>query len=324
MKFLNTALSALCCFLLLSCLDVHAKESYSYRLKWLFNTSVAGDIYADQYDYFKKAGLDIRVKEGGPEKNAIKELELGQAHFGVASADQVIRALEKGADVVVIAQIFQINPMQWIYRTATADIKKLGDLKGKNIGVTFGGNDESILNTLLAKGKIKRNEIQLTSARFDFTPFLTEKVDIWPVYRNSQGVILEGKLAKANERVDFFNPADYGVNFVANSVVTSKKMIEKKPEVVQRFRKALLAAWTDAIDPANEEKAIAAIAERDKGNKKETIRMQLKSTRDLVAAEPFGSINIDNWKMTEEIMLREKQIKKPVHVDKVIYSQPVN
>ncbi|MCG8617656.1 MAG: ABC transporter substrate-binding protein, partial [Desulfobacterales bacterium] len=62
----------------------------NYRLKWLFNTSVAGDIMAREAGFFEKAGLDVTVKEGGPEKNAIKELELGYADFGVASADQVI------------------------------------------------------------------------------------------------------------------------------------------------------------------------------------------------------------------------------------------
>ena len=82
-----------------------AGETLNYRLKWLFNTSVAGDIIADTNGFFKQAGLDVSVNEGGAGKNAIKELELGYANFGAASADQVIRALEKGADVVVLAQL---------------------------------------------------------------------------------------------------------------------------------------------------------------------------------------------------------------------------
>ncbi len=50
----------------------HADEiELNYRLKWLFNTSVAGDIYADAKGYFREAGLKVTVKEGSPEKNAI-------------------------------------------------------------------------------------------------------------------------------------------------------------------------------------------------------------------------------------------------------------
>ena len=67
-------------------------EEVNYRLKWLYNISVVGDLYALDSGLFAKHGLAVNVKPGGPEKDAIKELELGHAQFGVASADQVIRA----------------------------------------------------------------------------------------------------------------------------------------------------------------------------------------------------------------------------------------
>ena len=111
-----------------------AADTITYRLKWLFNTSVVGDLYADVHQFFKAEGLTVVVKEGGPERDAIRELEMGRAQFGVASADQVIRALSKGANVVVIAQFFQVNPLQWIYRPDRIKINSLSDLKGQIIG----------------------------------------------------------------------------------------------------------------------------------------------------------------------------------------------
>jgi NitT/TauT family transport system substrate-binding protein len=128
-----------------------ALDNINYRLKWLFNISSAGDIWADVHGHFQKQGLTVTVKPGGPERDAIKELELGQAHFGVASADQVIRAVSKGAPIVVLAQLFQTNPLQWIYRPDKIKIESPTDLKGKIIGVTFGGNDETIMKALLAR-----------------------------------------------------------------------------------------------------------------------------------------------------------------------------
>ena len=87
-----------------------AEERLNYRLKWLPNMSTVGDLYAQKYGLFKAQGFVVDVKPGGPERDAIRELELGHADFGVASADQVIRALAKGSPVVVIAQLFQRNP----------------------------------------------------------------------------------------------------------------------------------------------------------------------------------------------------------------------
>jgi NitT/TauT family transport system substrate-binding protein len=158
-------------------------EEVNYRLKWLFNASVVGDLFADDAGLFAKNGLKVTVKPGGPEKDAIKELELGHAQFGVASADQVIRAVSKGAPIVVVAQLFQINPLHWIYRPDKTPLKTPDDLRGKTIGITYGGNDEAIMRALLARYNIKENEVNLFSVRYDYTPFYLGEVDLWPHYR---------------------------------------------------------------------------------------------------------------------------------------------
>ena len=293
----------------------------AYRLKWLFNASVIGDIYADAHQYFKKAGLDVTVKEGGPERDAIRELELGYAQFGVASADQVIRAMAKGSPVVVIAQLFQVNPLQWIYRADNYSIQSIEDLKGKVVGITFGGNDETIMRTLMAKGHLTDKDIDIFSVRYDYTPFYQKKVDVWPVYRNSQAPILEKKLNEAGEKAAFFNPAAFGVKFVANSVVTSEKMMKTQPEVVKKFIHALLAAWEKALDTDNEAVALETLKEFDKDTPPDIMSQQFTITRSLV--KPFkdtkiGTIDTDAWKMTETIMLQQKQIAAPVHVETVL------
>ena len=316
---INNFISWLVLLFLISTTNSFAKETkVNYRLKWLFNTSVAGDIYADAKGYFKDAGLDVDVREGSPEKNAINELELKRADFGVASADQVIRALDKGAKIFVIAQLFQTNPMQWIYRTDQPEIKTLQDLKGRLIGITFGGNDEIIMNTLLAKAGIKKKDVAITGVRFDFTPFFMRKVDVWPVYRNSQGVILKERLAKEGEDVYFFNPADFGVNFVANSVVTSEAMLTKNPDIVQKFLNALLKGWEAAMDPANEAVTLEVVKKLDKGNNDEIRKKQLNATRILIKPSVsirIGTIDSTAWKQTETMMLTEKQIKNPVNIE---------
>lgn len=295
----------------------------NYRLKWLFNTSVVGDLYADVQGYFSDQGLEVAVKPGGPERNAIKELELGQAQFGVASADQVIRALDKGSPVVVLAQLFQVNPLQWIYRASKPPINDLQDLKGRIIGVTYGGNDETIMRTLLAKGHLAEKDVKLYSVRYDYTPFYQDKVDIWPVYRNAQGIILAEKLKQSNEAVKFFIPADFGVRFVANSVVTSQKMLQQQPDVVNRFMTALMRGWREAMAPANRETALEILRRFDKDTTPAILSQQFDTTVKLVKPHgdtEIGRIDVDAWRQTEKIMLDQQQIKQPVQVVDVLKS----
>ncbi len=289
----------------------------NYRLKWLINSSVVGDIYADEYGYFAKEGLQVTVKAGGPERDAIRELELGYAQFGVASADQVIRAVAKGASVVVIAQLFQVNPLQWIYRADEVELQSLGDLKGKKVGITYGGNDETIMRALMAKAKITEEKVALSSVRYDYTPFFLRKVQVWPVYRNTQGIFLGNKLAAAGEKVGFFNPSDFGVRFVANSIVTTEKMVRENPQLVNKFITALLAAWEAALAPANRAKSIQAVAKHDRDSSNDLISQQLDSTRQLVKPTSdfsIGTINQQAWIQTEEIMLEQKLISRPVGI----------
>ena len=94
---------------LLACGPREKLEEVNYRLKWLYNVSTVGDLYAEAQGYFVRSGLKVNVKPGGPERDALKELELGHAQFGVASADQVLRAAAKGSPIVVLAQLFQVK-----------------------------------------------------------------------------------------------------------------------------------------------------------------------------------------------------------------------
>ncbi len=289
----------------------------AYRLKWLINASTAGDVYAHSQGFFAGQGLDVTVKAGGPERDAIRELELGYAQFGVASADQVIRALAKGADVVVVAQLFQANPLQWIYRADDFTIDRIQDLARRKVGITFGGNDETIMRALLATAGMTEDQVQLTGVRYDYTPFYRKQVPIWPVYRNTQGVFLSDKLAAGGERVAFLDPTAHGVRFVANSVVTSQKILERQPQTVERFAQALLAGWQAAMAPENSSAVIRALGQYDRDTSKSVLKRQLAVTRQMIQPDPMipiGHIDTAAWHQTEQIMLQQGLIPGPVSV----------
>lgn len=296
-------------------------EEIVYRLKWLKNVSTIGDIYAKETGGFQAAGLSVTIKDGGPERDAIKELELGYARFGVASADQVIRAAAKGAPVVVVAQIFQINPLQWIYHEDTPPIEEIKALRGKTIGVTFGGNDETIMRTLLATAGISEKDVRLFSVRYDYTPFYNQSVALWPVYRNAQGIILSEKLKAAGKGVRFLDPNQFGVRFVANSVVTSELLLKSNPGMVRRFVAALLEGWKEAMQPVNEEKALQLIRPFDRDTPIEILEKQLAVTRTMVHPDPgipIGTIDEAAWRQTEQIMRDQGRIPRRIDVQKIL------
>jgi len=248
---------------------------------------------------------------------------LGHAHFGVASADQVLRAVAKGAPIVVLAQLFQANPLHWIYRPDKTVFNGPADLRAKTIGVTFGGNDEAILKALLARHGIAATEVTLFSVRYDYTPFYQGQVDFWPLYRNAQAVIIGDKLTKAGEKHAFLSPDALGVRFVANSVVTTRAMVEKRPETVKRFVTALLAGWRQALDPQNQDAAVKVLLDADRETPEDVVRRQLPITRDLMQTTPasaFGRIDVAAWQQTEQIMRDQGLIPGPIDVPTLLHA----
>ena len=287
-----------------------------YRLKWLYNASVAGSLYAHSQGFFREKGLDVTIKQGSPERDAIKELELGHAQFGVASADQVIRAVSKGSPIVVIAQLFQQNPLQWMYRPEKTPLKTAQDLRGKTIGVTFGGNDETIMRALMAKHAIPQSAVTLFSVRYDYTPFYDGRVDLWPVYQNTQGVVIGDRMEKTGEPVRFFNPSALGIRFVANSVITTERMVSQYAKTVAHFTEALLTGWREVLKPSNEDRAVDTIRLFDRDTPVAIMKKQLAATRMLIQPEQgaIGTIDERAWVQTEKIMREQALIAQPVPI----------
>ncbi len=297
-----------------------------YRLKWLFNASFAGDIWASEAGVFRDHGLTVKLLEGGAEQDAIKDLELGRVQFGVASADQVIRAVAEGANVVVLAQIFQKNPLQWIYNKERLTINTPQDLKGLTIGITYGGNDESIMRALLKAYGISTDSLTLYAVHYDYNPFWKGEVDLWPIYRNTEGIILQKKMQKANWGAGFFIPDRFGIRFVANSLITSGRIYREQPGLVKEFTRAVVEGWQAAMDLSNLDTTARMVHRFDSDTSIAVIKEQLISTRTFVIPQgkgPIGRIDRAAWAQTLGIMSSQGLIKREIKLAPLLAGPPL-
>jgi NitT/TauT family transport system substrate-binding protein len=114
------------------------------------------------------------------------------------------------------------------------------------------------------------------------------------------------------------------LRFVANSVVTSEKMINQHPDVVKRFVCALLRGWEEAMMTSHQDRSIAVVKRYDRDTSLEVLEQQLLATRKLILPTQkivIGKIDRNAWQETEKIMLDHKQIPKPVFVVKRLYPE---
>ena len=65
-QIVSAAVSMILVLILAGCAPEAEKplEEVNYRLKWLYNISVVGDLYALDSGLFEKKGLTVNVKQG--------------------------------------------------------------------------------------------------------------------------------------------------------------------------------------------------------------------------------------------------------------------
>src|ERR1700745_119688 len=86
-----------------------ALDSVSMQLKWKHQFQFAGYYQALEQGFYRDAGLDVTIREGGPGIDVAETVAGGKADFGVCTSS-VLRDRAAGRRLVVLATIFQRSP----------------------------------------------------------------------------------------------------------------------------------------------------------------------------------------------------------------------
>jgi ABC-type nitrate/sulfonate/bicarbonate transport system substrate-binding protein len=83
-----------------------ALDQVSLQLKWQHQFQFAGYYAALEKGFYRDAGLDVEIREGGPDVDANKVVTAGRADFGVRTSS-VLLDRANGRNLVVLGVIFQ-------------------------------------------------------------------------------------------------------------------------------------------------------------------------------------------------------------------------
>lgn len=306
--------------LALALLAVGCKKEEKYpsrvnlRLKWVFDPGFAGEMVAAKKGFFSKRGLNVELKPGGFEADPIKLVASGSDMFGVAGADQFLLARAKGVPIVAFAAGYIDTPVVY-YSRKSSGINSPKDFVGKKVGYQAGQDTATIYEALLRKLGIDRDKIKEVPVRFDFSPFLTGQVDVWPGYAATQSYILEQKGIPYN----VIKPRDYGIKYIGTVYFATEQTINKYPDVVQTFLDSLIEGWEFTYSNINE--AIPLIASYDEKNLMlELIKFNLDKQKEYII--PKGShycqFEMKSWSEMQKILLDQGLLDKPVNLKDAI------
>src|SRR6201981_2721173 len=131
--------------------SAQAADPVTIQLKWVSQAQFAGYFGEKEKGFYKEAGLDVTVKPGGPDIAPPQVIAGGGADVIVDWMPSALASREKGVPLVNISQTFKHSGLEITCRAETG-IKKPADLKGKTVGIWFGGNEYPFLSWMSKLG----------------------------------------------------------------------------------------------------------------------------------------------------------------------------
>jgi NitT/TauT family transport system substrate-binding protein len=236
-----------------------AQEKVTVQLKWVPQAQFAGYYMAAAKGYYKAEGLDVTIKPGGPDISPVQVIAGNQADVVVNWMPDALAAREAGVPLVNIAQVFNQSGLMLTCKKASG-VSAPKDLKGKTLGVWYGGNEYPFLNWMSKLGLKPDTDIKILKQGFNVDPLLQNQAACIStmIYNEYWQVVDAG--VKESDLITFFYEKEGVASLEDGLYVMEAKL--KDPAFVARmgkFLKATLKGWNDAVkDPEGAAKAVVA------------------------------------------------------------------
>jgi NitT/TauT family transport system substrate-binding protein len=230
-------------------------DKVSFGTNWVPEAEHGGFYQALADGTYKKYGLDVTIVPGGPNANNRILLPVGKIDFYLsANTLQAFDAVEQNVPTIEVAALFQKDP-QVLIAHPDQNIKKLIDLKRLTLFISKEGV-ATYFQWLKADFGFK--EEQVKPYTFNPQPFLADKKSAMQGYVTSEPFAIE---KQGNFKPKIFLLANEGFSSYSTLIETRRELVEKKPDLVQRFVDATIIGWYNYIYGDN--KAANAIIKRE-------------------------------------------------------------
>src|SRR5207249_4531930 len=147
-----------------------APDKVRLQIKWVPQAQFAGYYMAMEKGYCADENIDVSISPGGPDIIPEQQVTNGQADFGVDWVASFLAFRDKGLPIIDIAQVYQSSGLLLISKKS-ANITKAEDLKGRSVGVWYGGNEFEFLALMDKLGYDPDKDLNVIKQGFTMDPF---------------------------------------------------------------------------------------------------------------------------------------------------------
>src|SRR5580693_9257563 len=205
-----------------------ALDQVSLGTDWKAEAEHGGYYQAIATGIYAKYGIEVSLRQGGPQVNRSQLLAAGRLDFDEEPNSFLpLNFVKEHIPMVAVAAMFQKDPMVLIAHSE-AGYANFAALKGKPIMI---GADTRVGPWLFLKAKFGFTDDQIRTYNFNIAPFMADKNAVQQGYVTSEPFLIE----KAGAKPVVFLLANEGYTTYASVIETSRKLVQEKPDLVQRF-----------------------------------------------------------------------------------------
>ncbi len=225
-----------------------------FATDWKAQAEQGGFYQAKALGLYKKAGLDVEIRGGGPGINIPQLLGAGAIEFGMGSNSFIpLNIVEAGVPAKAVMAAFQKDP-QVLITHPRDDVGSLEDMRGKPIMIA-----DATINAFWVwlRAEYGFSDRQIRKYTFNLAPFLVDENAIQQGYVTSEPYTIE---TRGGFKPQVFLLSDYGYPSYAAMVLARNDLIENRPGHVQAFVNATIEGWRSYVygDPAPGNRLILA------------------------------------------------------------------
>jgi NitT/TauT family transport system substrate-binding protein len=224
-------------------------DAVKFGTNWVAEAEHGGFYQAVADGTYKQYGLDVTIVPGGPQINNRLLLPVGKIDFFMsANSLQTFSSVEQNIPTVAVAASFQKDPQVLIVRP-DQKIEKFTDLKNLTLFVSAEG-----MATYFQwmKAELGFSEQKTRPYTFNPQPFLATPASAMQGYVTSEPYAIE-KQGRFKPKI--FLLADHGFDSYSTLIETRTELVDKRPNLVQRFVDASMIGWYNYLygdnKPAN-------------------------------------------------------------------------
>ncbi len=231
-------------------------DKFSYQTNWRAQAEHGGFYLAKSAGLFKKYGIDIDLRPGGPQQNPSQLLLGGAVDCVMSNSFEAINYVKENIPFLCIASYFQKDPQVIISHPGVGH-DSFEALKGKPILVGAGGRTSY---WPYLKARFGYTEEQARPYTFNMAPFIADKQISQQGFVTSEPFAIE-KESGIKPVVHLI--ADSGFDNYNTTANISRKLVDTKKDVIQCFMNASLEGWAEYLKGGEGTKAANELIRKD-------------------------------------------------------------